>query len=148
MIPFSLMWGGFAIFWETSVIHSHAPVFMQLWGIPFVLIGLYIIFGRFIGDALLRGKTFYGVTTQRILIVSGFFARNVRSFNLKSLPDISLTEKSDGTGSLYFAPFLFPMLQFSGGGWPGRRAGLPAFEMIERARDVQNIIRSAQEAAK
>lgn len=62
MIPFSLLWCGFAIFWEVSAL-TIAPsdkavgFIFPLFGIPFVLAGLYFVFGRFIFDAKSREKT-------------------------------------------------------------------------------------------
>ena len=69
LIPFSLLWGGFSIFWEKSVLDANAPIFMKLWGVPFVLIGLYLVVGRFLLDAWIRRGMNYAVTDKRVLIL-------------------------------------------------------------------------------
>lgn len=71
MVPFSLMWGGFAIFWESGVLVSGAPVLFALFGLPFVGIGLYFIFGRFIVKARRKRQTAYGLTDHRALVALG-----------------------------------------------------------------------------
>ncbi|SMC29085.1 PH domain-containing protein [Andreprevotia lacus DSM 23236] len=141
-IPFSLLWGGFALFWESSVIATNAPPFFVLWGIPFVLVGLYIIIGRFFVDARLRAHTRYAVTDQRVLIVSGLFKREVRSLPLTRLPDLILTEGRRDEGSINFGPA--PATRFNGmAGWPGQQQ-TPGFELIADARRVYNLIQDVQ----
>jgi len=154
LIPFSLFWCGFAIFWEIgAVVPAHknggpAAAVFPLFGVPFVLIGLYLVFGRFILDARLRQRTFYGVTSERVIIVSGLRSRSTKSLNLRTLSDISLTQRADGSGTITFGP-THPMSQrFPGGSWPG--AGMyatPAFDMIDRAKEVYDIIRQTQKTA-
>lgn len=101
LIPFSLLWCGFAIFWEYSVLKMGVS-FMALFGIPFVLIGLYMVFGRFIVDAIKRKKTVYGITNDRVIIKSGLFKTSVSSINIKNLPQLNLLEHKNGQGSVLF----------------------------------------------
>lgn len=70
MVPFSILWCAFAIFWESGVTSSGAPVVFKLWGIPFVAAGLYIVFGRFLYKRYRKSRTAYAVTTRRAMIAS------------------------------------------------------------------------------
>jgi hypothetical protein len=146
LIPFSLLWGEFTFFCEVSVVNSNAPVFFRLWGVPFVLIGLYLIVGRFFADAKLRSKTYYGLTSERIVIVSGLFSPTTKSLQLRTLSDVSLTESNGGLGTITFGP-VAPWWAGTGG-WPSSRRQLsPTFDSISGARDVYEKIRVAQKQA-
>jgi Bacterial PH domain len=150
MIPFSLLWGGFAIFWEVSVLRISGPnsAFMSLWGIPFVLIGLYMIVGRFFVDARIRAKTFYGLTDRRAIIVSGLFSRRINSLPLRTLTDISLQERSDRSGTILLGRPQPYSSWSSGMRWPGMsQYSAPAFEMIPNAKTVHDQLLEAQRAA-
>jgi hypothetical protein len=134
-----------------------------LWGIPFVLIGLYLIFGRFLVDASQRDNTYYGVTDRRAIIVTGLFDRSlsfgvatliasvaglsrrkVKSLDLRTLTDISMTERSDGSGTIWFGPQSSSSFNF-GAGWPGgSRLDSPRFDLVEHAKAVYEQVRDAQ----
>ena len=145
MIPFSLLWCGFAIFWEWGVVQEGAPGFLELWGIPFVLIGLYFVFGRFFYEAFQRGRTYYAVTNRRVVIVTQAFSSNIRTLGLEGLTDINLSVKTNGRGTLRFGRDVYPYGSFAFRGWPGTSAGAaPAFEGIENAASVLRILREAQ----
>ncbi len=144
IIPFSLLWAGFAIFWEAMVFVSGAPALFVAWGIPFVLLGLYFVFGRFAVDARMRARTYYGVTSERVVIISGLTRRAVKSLNLRTLSDVSLTEKANGFGTITFGPTL-PMFRWFGTPWPGGGwYAAPAFDLIPDARGVYDRICEAQ----
>jgi hypothetical protein len=146
LIPFSLLWGGFAIFWESTVIASGGPFFFMLWGIPFVLIGLYFIAGRFFVDMQQRKNTWYALTDERVIIISGLFSQNTKTISLKNLTEVNLSVKSDGRGTITFGPS-HPMAWLYGGtGLPsmGRYQIAPGLDMIPNARNVYKQIRQLQ----
>jgi hypothetical protein len=147
LIPFSLMWGGFAIFWNVMVWSfpsmggGDPGWFFKLWGLPFLIAGLYLIAGRFFHDAHIRKKLIYAVTNQRILILRG---SKITSLDLHRLPRLELTEHRDGTGTLAFEASNFG----AWGGMNGFSRWLPAagaaaqFFRINEPRKVYELIRN------
>src|SRR5262245_5035410 len=143
MVPFSLMWGGFALFWEYMALTNprSGPTFFALWGIPFVLIGLYMMVGRFFVDSYQRTKTYYGVTDRRVLILSGLINRRITSVALQNLGDVSLSERADRSGSIAFGASR--MAYPASWDWSGQVQG-PAFDLIDDARRVYDVVQEAQ----
>jgi hypothetical protein len=120
-IPFSLMWGGFAIFWEATAIAGGAGPFFALWGIPFVAIGVYIMVGRFFYRARLKRRTWFAVTNKRALKLER--RKNgdaVEALFLDTIPAVNRDVGKDGSGSVLFG---------SAGRWQSDLAnsGMPAF---------------------
>jgi len=140
MIPFSLMWGGFALYWEIGVLRSGAPGAMALFGIPFVIMGIYIILGRFFVDAYGRSKTFYGLSETRVLIKSGVFKSEVKSVSIANLDEIDLSENRNGRGTITLGKSPFDSYRgFARAGWPGiKKAAM--LDTIEDAAGVYKRI--------
>jgi hypothetical protein len=112
LIPFSLFWGGFTIFWESLATGfgriqktgNNAPAFFALWGLGFVLVGQYLIWGRFVYAAWLKKRTHYAVTNRRLIVVQSGFNRRVCSAYIDTLPTIIKEGESNGAGVLRFTP--------------------------------------------
>ena len=104
MIPFSIFWCGFAVFWEISVIISDAPIFFALWGIPFVCVGLYMVVGRFFHTAWLRKNTAYVITTAKIIRRRG---KRIDMLDAKTMPTVHVTARTDGTGTIQFGEYTY-----------------------------------------
>src|SRR5262245_50192333 len=87
-VPFSLLWGAFAIVWQLIAVYSDVPLLFTLWGVPFVLFALYLIVGRFFWDSRRRAATAYAVTDRRVILVTEFPFPRMRTLNLRSLSDV------------------------------------------------------------
>lgn len=105
VIPFSLMWTGFFVFWEGQALgfwrdnaKPYAPsTFEILWGVPFLLFGQYMVWGRFFGDAWIKRRTYYAVTNRRVLILQEGWKRKTQFSFLESIPEISSEGGDVGT---------------------------------------------------
>jgi hypothetical protein len=138
LIPFSLLWGGFAIFWESSVLKTGAPGFFALWGVPFVLIGLYMIFGRFFVDAWVRQRTVYGLTSGRALVLRKAFGEHLNARALDG--QVAVRSRKGDRGTLDFGPPI-PMLNGMRGWsiWMPSLDGQVSFAGIDRVMEVYRL---------
>lgn len=97
-VMFSIIWMGFALIWEVAAVMS-GQIIMVLFGLPFLAIGLSIVLGKPLRNAKLKGKIFYAVTDQRLLIREG---EDIKIFTADMLPPMQIRMNRNGTGTIFF----------------------------------------------
>lgn len=99
LVPFGLFVLLFALIWEYAALQT-SPSLLGLFGLPVVLVGLYMLFGRWIQAAYLRNKTFYVVTNQKIIIKRG---SRIIMHNSRDLPSMEIELHKNGNGTILFS---------------------------------------------
>ncbi len=154
MVPFSLLWGGFAVFWLLGAsgiwgVWMNRPNrsfqwFGLIWGTPFVLIGQYMIWGRFIHRRWKKQRTYYALTNRRALIVQvGFRGRTTSSAYFENMSMLDKWVRSDGIGSISFGGPVTGEWRW-GKGNPPRP---PTFDDIDNVDSVYKIAARLHEQA-
>lgn len=153
MIPFSLMWGGFAFFWEFMVVSQYlksgakVPIIMPLWGIPFCLVGAYLIFGRFFALRYQRLHTYYAVTDERLIILVAGKQRKVQYILLDKDLSVQKSVRADGSGSLIFGTTQMPSWMINAAASRQGASQMPAFTEIAEVDEVASLIDRRQTAS-
>jgi hypothetical protein len=141
LIPVSLLWGGFMMFWEAVVagpFRSHGPwVFGMLFGIPFVVYAQFLIWGRFLYAAWKKKRTFYAVTTRRVIVVQQVWRRQTASADIETLPTLTREKGSNGTGTLRFAKWEIEHPGAQQLGWT--RFDVMALGIVPTFVDIDNV---------
>lgn len=111
-IPFSLVWIGFFIYGPCHGLGFAGNSrgfggFSEIWCIPFLLIGNYNLWGRFILDAWLKRRTYYAISNRRAFVLQEGWVRKLAS----TFPHELLTIEREGTntGTLWLGP-KYPIL--------------------------------------
>lgn len=145
LIPFSLVWCGFAVYWTFMATNAGAPGFFTLWGLLFVCIGVFFVAGRFAAEAWIRRGIYYAITNRRVLISRAGPVTSFIAISINQIPDIQLDERSDASGTIrcghaasiwgnrgisYWMPSLDPV---------------PQFLAIGDTRQVLNLIQQARQ---
>jgi len=150
LVPFSLLWGGFAIFWEISVLcigsksGSGSSLAFPLFGIPFVLIGLYFIFGRFLLKNFKKKKTYYAITDKRVIVLTEMMGRNVQAAFIDHIPSVNKSIRANGIGTIRFGSSNMMSSMYGNTGMElfGAAYGqdVPVFYDIKEANKVYNLV--------
>ena len=159
-IPFMSLWLTMAM-WGLIVSLRQEGLTTLKFTAPFVLFGVAFVFARYWFDAKLRGRTFYGLTDRRAIIVTYWLQQEINSVYLKELLELRFTRRSDQTGTLEFFTDLGGFNRWRGVGFGYNRSGLwwpgtrhrrflipPAFEMIANPLEVEQLILKARDEAK
>jgi hypothetical protein len=136
---FGIPWTAFVVFWESMAIKS-GSLFMPLWGVPFVVVGLYMLTSP-LWEYLRAQRTIYVVSNQRLLILSGLLRRSRRSFAPPDIGSVEVDTDHDGVGSIFFSR---ERESDGEGGWKVNKIG---FKAIPHVRQVEEYIMLLKEQA-
>lgn len=145
-IPFSIFFTVFSIIWITSAFSAANDSeetgfsFFPLFGVPFVLVGLYMLVGRFIYRWWRNGRTIYAVTDRNVLALVG---SRLTTTDIGGLREVQQSIKSDGSGSIIFGapPPAYGWFRGNGLEWLGSHPDYPiTFRNISNVRAVNNLV--------
>ena len=151
IIPFSVIWGGGSLIWEIVIVYVFIMssdlmhFFLMLGGFPFVILGLHMIFGRYILDKKQRENIYYGITNRRIIVIQGKKRSNISSFLISRLSNITIIEKQNNRGTILFSKRQPFDSFFARGLMPRKMFSSERFEMIDNVSDVYNKIIEIQQ---
>ena len=103
-------------------------------GIPFLLAGNYVLWGRFVADARLKRRTYYAITNRRVLFLERGWKTKTASMFLR---EISMIEaEGTATGSLWLGP-KYPVIARRG----QKKRNLSRFEFgdVPSLADIDNV---------
>jgi hypothetical protein len=140
LIPFSLLWGGFALFFFALTLGTGI---FSLFGFVFALIGLYFIVGRFLYKILKKKNTYYAVTNRRVLVLNTLLTRSLRAAFINTIPTIYKSVRF-GRGTITFGNRNIWTSMYENTGmdffaW-GHGQDVPTFYDIEDAEDVYHLV--------
>lgn len=132
MAVFAIMWLSFSVFWELAAIstmNTTGSFFVVIWGLPFIGVGIYLLFEALFGTAYYRNKTFYVITNKKIIIKRG---KKITMKDGSDLPPMEIEIHRNGNGTIIFSEEVYTR--------KGRRQSI--YFMLENIADVAG----AQEA--
>ncbi|MFA5562452.1 MAG: helix-turn-helix domain-containing protein [Eubacteriales bacterium] len=146
LLPFGLFFFVFALFWMSTA--SMAGGAFALFGLPFVGVGAYLLFGRLIHTKEVKKYTHYAITDRRVLLLYRGSRVTFRDIALSQLGQLSLESSTAGPGTVrirgletvVYHNHRAPYYQGAGQGF-GSAAMLSGLVHIPQAEQVFHLLR-------
>lgn len=140
---FGVFFLGFAVFWVTLAFSMGGGSGMErvfpLFGLPFVLIGLWLVAGHWFFDAYKRQRARYALTNKRAMIARTLFGRRMESYPIDGHSQIRLV--SGKLDTVHFAQKTYHTKN-------GARVENIGFRFISDGQMVYDLLRAVKEEHK
>lgn len=111
-------------------------MFTVVWGIPFLLVGNYMVWGRFLMDAWRKRRTYYALTSQRAFVLQEAWTWRIRVSYLK---DIALVEREGNEiGTIWLGP-KYPLARPKGSKQKTRSTSRFSFDDVPVFADIDDV---------
>ena len=141
ILIFTFFWLGFAIFWTVSATAIGGA--FGLFGIPFLCIGVYMVYDATVGQKKRYMNTVYAVTDRRAVIVyHGYRGGPCNDSYFNHLQNISLSHVNGSVGTICFEQE-YDGYYYGGRRYRSRPVGYEyktSFIMIDNVHDVYRLI--------
>jgi len=88
---------------ERQLVQTHLPLVLKLIGLPFVILGLYWLFGRLIVRYVQRRITHYALTNYRVLCLRRTWQEQLKAVDLYRIPVVRMQRGWGTTGTIIFS---------------------------------------------
>jgi hypothetical protein len=143
LIPFSFLWCVIVFVFAAAAFFS-GEVIVILFAAVFLILGLFVLIGRFIWKIKRRRNTFYAVTNKRVLVFTDVWTKDVQAVFIESIPVINRLIRSNGSGTIKFGnmSFLGSLNESTGMDFllPPYGREVPVFYDIKDARKVYDTV--------
>ena len=129
LIPFGIIFTIFSVFWISMAMRAGA---FAIFGVPFVLVGLYMLGGRFIVNEYMKKSTAYVITDKAIIRKRG---SRINVWYGRELSNMQVLTHKNGTTS-----FMFSIVQAHYNGRSGIRTHFYGIENVRDAKEVSLAI--------
>lgn len=141
LMVFAVFWLGFSLFWTVSATAVGGP--FGLFGLPFIVTGIVLLYRVLFGQQSLHRRTVYAVTDLRVIMtVETRGGTQFHDLSLSLLPTVSVCRVRGTVGTISF----LPIVTNSYGRHTVHRTGFYGFDSIDSVQEVYRLI--SQEAAK